>query len=178
MNLRIRTLALVPLAALALAGCGASEEEYADAMAKGLTSAESQPLSDAKADCVADDFVGRLGVDRMEEIGDPADLEVAARSLSFEGLALTEPEGNELFDDFVGCGADMEGRVMAELGDQGLALPDQMMECLQGALSEGELRSYFVPLMREGEAEIGRPMMTKLERELVSCADDLTLEEG
>ena len=67
---------------------------------------------------------------------------------------------------------------MAELGTQGLALPDEMMTCLEGALSEGQLRAYFVPLMREGEAEIGKPMMTELERQLVSCADDLTLEEG
>lgn len=179
MNLCIRTLALGPVVALALTACGgASEEEYAEAMTSGLTSAESQPLSEQKADCVSDDFVGRLGLDRVEEIGDPADLEVAARSLSFTGLNLTEAEGNELFDDFVGCGADMEGRVMAELQTQGLALPEQMLECVEGALSEGELRSYFVPLMRSGEAEVGKPMMAKLERELVTCADSMTFEEG
>lgn len=179
MNLRITRLALVPVAALVLTACGgASEEEYADAMSSGLASAESQPLTEAKADCVSDDFVGRLGLDRVEEIGDPADLEVAARSLSFTGLGLTEAEGNELFDDFVGCGADMEGRVMAELETQGLALPEEMLECVEGALSEGELRSYFVPLMRTGEAEVGKPMMAELERELVTCADAMTLTEG
>lgn len=174
MNLRIRTLALVPAVALVLTACGASEEDYTEAVSSGLSSAQTQPLSEAKADCVAEDFVGRMGADRMAEAGDPSDLEVAARTLSFEGLNLTEPEGNELFDDFVDCGADMGGRVMAELEDQGLALPDEMMECMRGALSEGEMRGYFVPLMRTGETDFDRGVLKKIEGKLVDCTDDLT----
>lgn len=177
MNLRIRTLALVPVVALAVTACGsASEEDYSDSMSSGLSSAETQPLSGDKADCVSEAFVGRIGTDRLGELGDPADLEASARSLSFPALNLTEAEGNELFDDFVDCGADMGGRVVAELAGQGLALPEQVLTCLENALSDGQMRGYFVPLMRSGETQFKPPVLKKIERKLVRCADKVGLE--
>ncbi|MBE7325441.1 hypothetical protein IEQ44_12335 [Nocardioides sp. Y6] len=172
MKLRIRSLALAPVVALALTACGASEEEYAEAMTDGLSSAESQPISQAKAGCVSDAFVGRLGTERLGEMGDPADLEAAARSLSFPGLNLTEAEGNDLYDDFISCDTDLNGLVTAELADQGLALPDELMECLSKKLSAEQMRGYFVPLMRSGQTDIKRPVMKKIERGVVTCAEE------
>lgn len=176
-NLRIRSLVLVPVVALAVTACGgASEEDYADAMSSGLSSAETQPLASDKADCVSEAFVGRIGTDRLGELGDPADLEASARTLSFPRLNLTEPEGNALFDDFVNCGADMSGRVMAELGGQGLALPDELMSCIEEALPNEQLRGYFVPLMRTGETEFKRPLLKKIEGRVGTCAEEFSAQ--
>lgn len=178
MNLRLRSLALVPVVALVLTACGASEEDYEDAMTSGLSSAETQPLSRADAQCVSRKFVGRMGAERMGEAGDPGDLEASARSLSFSALNLTEAEGNELYDDFVDCGADMGRRVMAELEDQGLALPPEVVKCLEGALNEKQMRGYFVPLVRTGETELKRSAVVQIERRLVTCADKIAVGQG
>lgn len=179
MNLRIRTLALVPLVALALSACGgASEEEYADAMTSGLTTAETQPLSEPKATCVAESFTGRMGEQRLNDSGDTADFEVDSRSLTFESLELTEPEANELFDDFMDCGADMRSRVMTALVDEELALPDELMGCLEEAIDEGEMRGFFVPMMRSGDTELDPAVQTKVEGKLVTCFDGMELQEG
>lgn len=179
MNLRIRTLALAPVVALTLSACGgASEEEYADAMTSGLTTAETQPLSEPKAKCVADSFTDRIGEDRLNDSGDTADFEVDARALTFESLELSEPEANELFDDFMDCGADMRSRVMTALVDEELALPDELMGCLEKAIDEGEMRTFFVPMMRNGDTELDPAIQSKVERKLVTCFDGLTLEEG
>ncbi|GGD13386.1 hypothetical protein [Nocardioides daphniae] len=179
MKLRIRSLALVPVVALVLTACGgASEEEYVDAMSSGLTSAETQPLTKPKAECVSERFVGRMGTDRLADDYDAEDFERDAAQLTFEDLDLTEPEANELFDDFIDCGADMRGRVIAALGDSELALPEGMMDCLKGKITEGQMRNLFVPLMRTGKASLDAGSQKKLEKSIVTCYEGLIQNQG
>lgn len=177
MNLRVRTVVPALVVVLAASACGGdSEEDYSSAMASGLSSAKTQPLSDPKAECVADEFVERMGESRLSEAGDPTDLEIAARSMTFEEWDLSEPEGNELFDDFMDCGADLRGWVLDALGEEQLGLPQPLMDCLEEALGEGELRDFFVPLLRSGQPDLDPGTETRIGDKLLSCAD--TLETG
>lgn len=179
MNLRMRTVVPALVVVLAATACGgASEEDYSTAMASGLSSAQTQPLSKPKAECVAEEFVDRMGSERLAEAGEPEDLEADARTLTFEAWELSEPEGHELFDDFVDCGADLRGRILGALGEQDLALPQPLVDCLEEALGEGELRGFFVPLMRAGQDELDPATETRIGRRLMSCADDLEMGLG
>ncbi|QCX28773.1 hypothetical protein [Nocardioides jishulii] len=179
MKLRIRSMALVPVLALVLSACGgASEEDYVDSMSSGLSSAETQPLTKSQADCVAERFVDRVGVDRVSDEYDPEDFERDAAQLTFEELDLTEAEANELFDDFVDCGVDMRDRVITELGDSELALPEGMMDCLEGKISEDQVRSLFVPLMRTGETSLDAGSQKKMENAIVNCYETIIQNQG
>lgn len=173
-NLRIRSLALVPVMALALAACGgdASEEDYADAMTSALSTSPTEPLAETKAQCVADDFVERMGVERLEEGGGLAVFKTEAANLTFTNIHLTETEADDLFDDFVACGADMQGRVLGALGDEDLALPEGMVDCLKNAISEEEMRSFFVPMMTNGDVTLTPAAEKKLAKDLDTCMGD------
>lgn len=180
MNLRIRSLALVSAVALVLSACSdeASEEEYADAMTSALSTAPTQPLEEQKARCVADDFVERMGVERLEEGGGLAVFKTEAANMTFDSINLTEPEANELFDDFVTCGADMQGRVLNALGDEELALPEGMMNCLKDSISDEDMRNFFVPMMTNGETTMAPKAQKRLLGDVDECMGDLLQEQG
>lgn len=177
--LRIRSLALVPVVALVLTACGgATEEEYEEAMTSALSTSPTQPLSEEKAQCVADDFVGRMGVDRLEEGGGIDTFKREASTMTFKSISLTEAEANDLFDDFIDCGADLRGRVIAALGDEELALPEGMMKCLKSAITEDEMRDFFVPMMTDGDATLEPKAQKKMFKDVDTCVTDLIAEQG
>ena len=180
-KLRIRLLALVPAVALVLSACGddaASEEDYVDAMTSAMSTTPTEPLSEDKAECVAEEFVDRMGVDRLEEGGGLAVFKTEAANMTFTSIHLTEVEANDLFDDFVSCGADMRGRVLGALGDEDMALPEGMMDCLKGAISQNEMRAFFVPMLTNGETKLSPAAEKKLLNDVDTCMSGLIQEQG
>ena len=180
MKLRIRSLALVPVVALILTACGddVSEEDYTDAMTSALSTSPTQPLAETTSQCVADEFVPRMGVERLEEGGGVAVFKTEVANLTFTSIHLTEAEADDLFDDFVTCGADMKGRVLAALGDAEAALPEGMVNCLRDAISEEEMRAFFVPLMTNGDVRLTPRAEKKLQNDFASCTTDLLPAQG
>lgn len=179
MNRRSRTLIALPALVLTFAACGGggvggSEGEsdeakpYVDAMVASMTEEEDSPMDEKQARCFSEGFVDVVGLDRIKKAGTAEEWGEESGDLEFTELKLTTDEGNDIYDQFEECGVDMREAMIESLGAD--ESDPVAKECFETAITEENLREFFVTVMVEGEEVINaEPEEGSLMAELMTC---------
>lgn len=151
-----RLLGIAVVSVLVLAACGdddggsgalsSDEQAFVDEAMEEFDAEDAAPLTEEEARCIAEEMVGTLGVDRLEDLGiEPSDF---ADDEAFpEGL--TEDEATEVVDRWDEC-FDLSELFMQSIA-QDQELSDEDRECLEDAFSADTLRNVFVKILTKGE---------------------------
>ncbi|WP_101525594.1 hypothetical protein [Nocardioides houyundeii] len=167
MKSRPRLLLLVPALALVLSACGGDDDDkspdfsggngtsdsaqpYVEAMATSLSEGEDSPMDKKQATCFSEGFVDVIGVDRLEKIGTAEEWAKESEGLEFTELKLSKDEGGEIYDNFEKCGVDLREQMLADFADDE-SMDEETKTCVSDAMTEDNLREFFVTVMVEGE---------------------------
>jgi hypothetical protein len=180
-------LGLLAVTGLLVTGCsdddggdGASAEvsaeaqPYVDAMKVSMANSqdESDPfnLSEGQIDCMAPRMINAVGVDRLEEAGvTPEDIENDTDSMDFSDLDLSEDDGNAIYDAFGACDINLRDVMMESFASEDV--PAEAQECIEGVLTDDNLRTFIVSMMVNGEDGMeSDPAMEGFMSELMECA--------
>jgi hypothetical protein len=161
-------LALTTLLTLAVVtGCGtkskssdefagsatSAEEPYVTAFSKQFTKKDSDEdfaFTKAQGDCVATRMVKIIGVPELEKAG--VTPENAGDDDSMKKVKLTEAQGNDIYDSFDACDANLRDAIMKSMtGDE--TVTPAMKTCFEGALTEESLRKMIVAGLITGDDE-------------------------
>lgn len=158
--MRLRRLACLAVAALALAACGGDDgasggsdgrtEEYREAMAASMADDDDLPFEQADIDCLSGEFVDALGgAEGLEEQGiEPADLR-SDEGLSELGLELGEQEAKGIAAAFGDCNVSLAELVLAEAGEE---VPAEVRDCVEENLDEEVLADFFARVLVDDAA--------------------------
>lgn len=130
----------VGVGAIVLAACGddggsSDEAAYTDAIATQISEnadADTMPLSDEQADCVASGFVNVIGVDGLNDLG--LDLDSIEAGEELDESELSEDQARELTDEIFDC-VDLTELMLAEIGSD---VSEESAACLSDRLRESE----------------------------------------
>lgn len=181
-------LGLLAVTGLLVTGCsdddggdGASAEvsaeaqPYVDAMKTSMANSQDEDdpfnLSEGQIDCMAPRMINAMGVDRLEEAGvTPEDIAADEdNGMDFSDLNLTEEDGNKMYDAFGACDINLREVMMESFSGEGM--PDEAAECIEGVLTDDNLRTFIVSLMVNGEDGMeSDPAMEGFMNELMGCA--------
>ena len=156
----------------------ADGQEYVDAMLQSMKAEEDFPLSDDQAECFASRFIDTIGVDRLNEAGvTPEMMAGDDDSMEFTELNLSEDEGNELYDHFGNCGVDLREMMLESMAADEEMTP-AMQACMEGVLTDENLRTFMVTSMVSGEEGMeSNPEAEELMGGLMGCAF-MGMDEG
>lgn len=175
MNRRTRSLLVLPATVLLLASCGGSEgssddaKPYVDSMSRALAADEDSPMDESQARCFSEGFVDVVGLERMEKAGTPEEFGKASDDLQFKDLDLEREEGDEIYDQFGECGVDLREALLADMTEDDSMAPE-VKTCVEGAVSDENLRQFFVTIMTKGEKAAAKDEdASKLTQELTTC---------
>jgi len=180
----LRSPLLVPALALALAlavaGCGGGDEggsgsgsrddadAYVEAMASSMAGSEDSPMDEEQATCFSRGLVDVVGLERIRSTGTPKEWADQSKDLEYQALDLTEDEGNSIYDNFAECGVDMRDAMLSEFADDD-SMDDKTRACVTDAVTDENLREFFVTVMVSGDTDSLQDSDSGLMRDLLPC---------
>lgn len=131
---------------------------------------DGSPVDAAQAECLAERWVGTIGVDRFKAAGvTPEDIASDDYDDDFSAFEITEAEGNELYDGFAACDIDIRAVMLEETADEEMSR--EARACMESVLSEENLRRFMVTAMVHGDdAAEDDPELAELMGGLMGCA--------
>lgn len=158
-----RTTLVVTLAAISVFGaaCGDDDDsagsggdsgsdegrEYVDAI---VASGDDSELTDEENECFARAFVDAVGVDQLQGAVSPDEIRDNPDSSPSEfGLTLDDAQADAFWDDINEC-MDVRAAFIESL-TSGEDVPDETVECLEGAIDDDLLKRLLITSLMEGD---------------------------
>lgn len=181
LTVRLRSLLFLPAAALVLTACSggdgssAEAEPYVDAMTESLAGVEDGGFSEEDARCFSEKFIDVVGLDRVEDAGEPEDFGSDAGNLEFAALDLTRDEANSIYDNYKDCGQDPMKRMQEDLADDDEMSPEAKA-CVEDLVTEDRMREVFIAAaLDEQDNEEAMEFSTGLMQCVMSDMGDMDL---
>lgn len=129
----------------------ADADAYVEAMMADFEE-DDELFTTESAQCLAEKWVDMIGADTLNEAGvSPEDFAENGTEDYAEELGIDEDMANAMYDEFQGCGLDMEGLLRDQFASEELT-PEQEA-CVDENLNEDTLRESFVADLMGEELE-------------------------
>lgn len=160
--MRIRLAGIVTLGlALALGGCGGSNEERQarDAIAASMLESDDDTfaVTEEQANCVGDGFVDRIGVDRLQEYGLLSEDLSSGEDVG--DLSMAQEDADEAADVMLDC-MDIRESIMSEFDAEIPAGNEETRQCVEESLSDDVLRSFLSAVISGNDTQAEQELMS------------------
>lgn len=168
------------LAASLLVGCSdsgdskdetsvsAEEQPYVDAMVKTMSTADEDgfKIEKEQATCIASRVVDAVGIDAIKKANvKPSDMSTDDGLL--KGVKLNDKQGNEVFDSFKKCDADIR-QMMLDSMSEDEETPQTVKDCFSKVMTDDVMRTFVVSALVSGDSE--SPESQAALAPLIGCA--------
>jgi hypothetical protein len=166
----VKTTYAVPVALLLaasglLSGCGSNDDETAAKNIKASILKEDvagASLTDKQAGCLADDIVGKIGVDKLKKYG------LLDKNLKVDDkltdVKLKKDDADSMASAFTSC-VDAEGLIEKQFSQAASGMSDKQQQCIKDVLTKDKVEEILSLTFQGKSADIQNDLRT----DLVKC---------
>jgi hypothetical protein len=157
--MKIRTIGVAAVLALALTSCGNDDEAASKAIAAGIMDSNDQTfkVTQEQADCLGDGMVDEIGTDQLVEYG--LITEDMKESEGIDSVKMSDADAQSAADVMQEC-ADIK-QIFTEA--MGTGMPEEAAACVDEKLTDEVLNDFLVAVFKDDQEAGTQGLMTALQ---------------